>query len=485
MGAFTGWFGLLDFGLSGAVSRYVTLHFAQGDYESCNAYANSSFFLYLRLGVFAFLLALAAAAISPLLVADVQDRWVVPVLLVLNGFAFALDLPLRALGGLINGCMRQDWSALLQLASRVLNALVTTVILWLGGRLIALSLVNLSLLVLFAFAWYRAAQRTLPVFRLDRRFSERGKRRSLLKYGGIAFIGRIAETVLFRLDSFIIAALIAVAAVTHFNIASTLAAYFQIIMTAVTSGLVNWFAHKIHRDEKGVEESLLVSTRFCVLIGGFGLFGLIAWGQPFIQRWMGSPYLDAYPCLVALSIGMFFRGCQQSNLNLLYALAKHHIFAFANVLEGVLTVALALLFARRYGLVGIAAGTALASAIVNGIAFPLACCRSGGIPVLKYYGTILWGLAVVAVAVVLPAWLTRRFVTPDYVTLILVGAASTLVYFPVVLVLGSTASERSRIIQACFNRRTFFAARPVVAAARDTAGAMSRQCPAAEPTDLP
>ena len=86
VGTFTGWFGLLDFGLADAVSRYVTVHFAQRDYESCNGYANSSFFLYLRLGAAAFVVALAAAAVCPFVMTDPRDRWMVPLLLALGAW---------------------------------------------------------------------------------------------------------------------------------------------------------------------------------------------------------------------------------------------------------------------------------------------------------------------------------------------------------------------------------------------------------------
>ena len=329
----------------------------------------------------------------------------------------------------------------------MLNAVASVAVLCAGGRLIALSVCNLCILGLLAFAWYGMARWVLPAFRLDRRSTDKQQTRSLLKFGGIAFAGRIAETILGRLDTFIIAGLIGVAAVSHFNIAITLVCYFQMVMDASTNGLVNWFAHKIHGEGKGVEQSLLVCTRWCVLVGGFGLFGLVAFGQPFIRRWMGAEYLDAYPCLVALSVGIFLRCCQQSNLQLLYAQARHHLFAIANVLESVLTVAFALLLVRRYGLLGIAAGSGIASAIVNGVVFPLACCRAGGIGVAKYYGTLLWGLAAVSVGIVLPAWLAQRVVASNYLTLICLAGALALVYLPVALALGSTSGERARILR--------------------------------------
>lgn len=450
VGTFTGWFGLMDLGLSGAVSRYVTVSFAKRDLEGCNSYANSAFFMYLGLGTIGLVISLAVATVARFVLPSEQDNVVIPVLIVLAGIGFGFDLPLRALAGLINGCMRQDRTSVLHLVGRIARAGTTVVILALGGRLVWLSVGGVLMTAALAVTWWLAARKTLPTFALSWKYVSGTQARSLLSYGGIAFVGRVAEAILFRLDGFVIAYFLALASVAHFSVATTLVSYFKLTMVAFTGWLLQWFTHRSIGRGEDAAKSLLIATRYTAFIGGFCLFGLVAWGASFIERWMGVAYLDAYPALVALSVGMFLRACQLPNLNLLLARAQHHLYVTVNVIEGVINLVLSIVLVRYWGLTGIAVGTMVASIVVNGWLFPVMCCRVTETSVRMYYGTWLRALLVVLIAVSIPWWLAERLCTPYYGRLLLVGAVSAAVYFTVVLAVGSSASERRRLWAACF-----------------------------------
>jgi O-antigen/teichoic acid export membrane protein len=451
VGTFTGWLGLMDLGLSGAVSRYITVSFAKKDLDGCNAYLSSGFYLYLGLGCGGLLVATIAAMLAAVSLSSEKDSVTVPVLIVLAGMAFAIDLPLRAFAGLINGCMRQDLTGFLHLLGRITRACVTVSVLVLGGRLIALSVGGLLATVCVAMTWWSVARSVLPGCQLARRCVSKESLRSLFSFGGVSFVGRVTEACLFRIDGFVIAYFLSVAYVAHYNIATTLVSYFQMTMMAFTGWLLQWFAHKAIGRGEDARESLLIATRYSVFIGAFCLFGLVAWGKPFIERWMGVEYLGAYPCLVALSIAMFLRGCQMPNLNLLLAHARHHLFVSANAVEGVINIACSIVLVQFLGLTGIAVGTMIASVLVNGLLFPFMCCRLTGTSVAAYYGTYLHALAVALIGVSVPWLLASIYSAPYYGRLVVLGAVSTVVYFNIVVVFGSSAAERRRVWAACFS----------------------------------
>lgn len=446
VGSFAGWLGLVDFGLSGAVTRFVAIHFARGDQKESLSYGITAFYLYLALGLLALLLAVLGSLCLPRLLSNDADVPLVRILLILAAISFTIDMPLRALSGLLNGYMRRDITGWLFLLSKVLRAGAIVVILFLGGRLLALSMTSLILTTIVAMLWFVTTKIVIPGFRISPRLFNSSRARSLLNFGGVSFMGQLAEMMISRIDGFVIAWFIAIAAVPHYMIAVTLTAYFSMTMVALTGWLINWFAHKDATSKDAVNESLYLSTRYCVIVGGFCTFGLIAFGRPFIERWMGPDYLDAYPCLVALSIAEFFRAFQRPNMNLLYAKAQHHVFAINKMIEAVLNLILSIALVRGYGILGVALGTMLASIAVNGVLFPMQCCRITQTSSWQYTVTSLHGLSVFALSILVPVWLAISLTKPNYASLVFAGLLSALAYFPFALLLGATRLERKRII---------------------------------------
>ena len=448
IGSFAGWLGLMDFGLSGAVARYVAVHFSQGNPNESYAYATTGFYVYIGLGVVAFVTALTSTLALPWLISDPNDIPLIRTLIIIAGASFAIDLPLRALSGIINGFMRRDVTGWLSLISRIIRAFATVGILLLGGRLIALSRGSLILTIAIGYMWWHATRRIAPTFTLDTKLVSRKRIHTLMSFGGISFVGNLAESIVFRLDGFVIAYFVSIAAVPHYSIAIGLASYFQAVMVALTSWLINWFVHQGTKGKSAIDESLFFCTRACVIVGGFCLFGLIAFGSPFIERWMGTDYLDAYPCLVALSIGEFFRSFQRPNLNLLYAQAKQHIYALSTVAEAILNLILSIILVKKHGILGVAIGTMVASIIVNGVVFPTACCLAMRANFIRYWAAVLHGMATSAVLVVLPIILMNNFAAANYAVLVLMGVISGFLYIPPALVLGMTRNERMQIFAA-------------------------------------
>jgi O-antigen/teichoic acid export membrane protein len=455
IGSLTGWFGFVDLGLSSAVTRYVAVSFAKNNLNECTEYANTAFFAYLAMGAICLAIGCVIAGSLAWSLPNPADATVIPVLLILAAITFAIQLPLRALAGLISGCMRRDRTSLLRLTGRVSLAGVTFLVLSLGGRLMALSVVSMLAAFGSFLIWWKSAKWTLPAFVITPQHVRRDRFRSLLQFGGVAFAGNLTEAVLLRADALIISSFLAIAAVTHFNIAVTLAAIYQTLMVSLTAWLMNWFAHMEQRGREEVSRTLMLATRMTVVAGGFCLFGLTAWGHPFIHRWVGPEYLDVFGSLIALGTAVFFRAIQLPNTNLLYAVARHRQFVVAKVVEGVLNVFLGVLLVQRQGLTGVAVATLTASFIANGLLLSWFSCRISNVPMTKYYLNLLHSLLAVVAAAVLPAFLAYHYATPNYTTLAILGIVSALTYFPLAIVLATSTAERSDIATRLFPRFKF------------------------------
>ncbi|MDR0871407.1 MAG: hypothetical protein LBN39_11510, partial [Planctomycetaceae bacterium] len=109
VGSFTGFYGLLDFGVTSAVSRYLTLAFTKNDTKACNSYASIGFFIFLIMGtIAAFIAFLIAVGNYFTYRKTVDDIGLLALVIIVLGINFMLDFPLRVFSGIITGCLRHD-----------------------------------------------------------------------------------------------------------------------------------------------------------------------------------------------------------------------------------------------------------------------------------------------------------------------------------------------------------------------------------------
>jgi len=465
MGALTGWFALMDFGLSYTVSRFVTKSFSTRDYDECNQYACTGFGLFLMFGSVVFFLSLLFGFGASYCFPEVEDIGLIGAVLILSGAALALDFPLRAFTGISLGTMRHDLVGLASIVSRVAAAVMTFLILVSGGRLIALALGNIVFMLVQIAAYSMIARRSFPQLDLSRKNLRRSHVRSLFHYSVFGFVAQIGNMFIFQISKPVISIMFAFEYVTPFGIAIMFADQFRSLLLAMTNWMVTWLTY-LHA--QGLKDELLKTMRFgfkmCTYISGFIAFGLIAWSEPFITRWMLTPeaidsgdinliyWKDIVPCVVLMALAAAVRSAFEPNVRYLYATVKHHYYAFSTIIEGLLNVNLCIFLALQWGLVGFAWGTLIASVVMRGFVLPIIVCRLMERNILVYYCEMLVFFLIVSVALIVPAFATQLLVAPNYPSLFLVGGISAATYFPAIYLIGFSKEERRKINGYVFRR---------------------------------
>ena len=216
---------------------------------------------------------------------------------------------------------------------------------------------------------------------------------------------------------------------THYRIASFVAMQFIMMIVAIT-GVIQPLFSQLHgeKNPEKIEKVFFLSSKISICITSFVGFGLIAWGSPFIERWMGPAYLDAYPCLVILVAGCIFDLWQSPSVTLLYAISKHRFYALCNVLEGIANLILSLLLVKSFGIVGVALGTFIPMAIIRLIVQPIYVCRVASFSYRKYFWMMGQSLMVVILSLVIPLLITVCYIEPNYSALMQLGLVSFAVY---------------------------------------------------------
>ncbi|HEG43531.1 MAG TPA: hypothetical protein ENH94_05735, partial [Phycisphaerales bacterium] len=87
IGTITGYYGLLDLGLSSALGRFVSRYLGRGDKDEANGYITSAFYVFCAGGIIAFIVTALVAFLCRIMIADPQDAKMFSYALLIAGSA--------------------------------------------------------------------------------------------------------------------------------------------------------------------------------------------------------------------------------------------------------------------------------------------------------------------------------------------------------------------------------------------------------------
>ena len=224
----------------------------------------------------------------------------------------------------------------------------------------------------------------------------------------------------FQVDPLVISGLIGLAAVTHYRVASVFSQQYFLQVLVLSVGILGPVLSRLHGtgNRAQIEAIFFFGTKLSCCISSFICFALIGWGRPFITRWMGPSYSDAYWPLVILALSVLLDVCQRSSVDLLYASFNHRFYTYLNWTEGILNLGFSLVLARPLGIVGVAMGTLIAAFLVRVIVQPWWVCKVSKLHYAHYMRfwarTMVQSIVLTGVAIAVSAWGLR----PSYPLLI-------------------------------------------------------------------
>lgn len=429
VGTFIGYYGLLDFGLSVSVERYIAGAIGAGHKDECNRIFNTAFLIFTGIGLVALLITLILALVSPWFWSNIDDASLFSKVALVLGINMAIALPIRVFSGILVAQLRFDIISLIQFMSLVLRTSLIVLALSLGYKVLGLALVTFLSSIPGSILYVYFANKNLPFLKLKREYWDRGSMKTLLSYSSLTFVANIANQLRFNIDVFVISAFISLSAVTHYRIASLMAQYFMSLMLACMGVFQSLFSQQDGAtDHEAIRETLFFSTKISICLSSFIAFGFIVWGKSFIERWMGPGYLDAYPPLCILVLGFVCDLGQAPSVFLMFATSKHKLYALASSIEGISNVLLSILLVRHYGLIGVALGTFISMAVIRLAIQPVYFCRVTSIKYSEYIYKVSRTIAVVGLSLIIPTIISVRFAAPDYQTLFTLAFISSCIY---------------------------------------------------------
>lgn len=426
----TGYFGLLDFGIRSSIVRYVAKFTAVGDEEQLGRFLTTSIAFYLSVG-FAVLVLTAVGSAYLLVLFRIPPelfrnaRWV----FWLGGLGVALTFPLSVFAGAMEGLQKFTRVQLTFMFVTILRGVAVLIALSQGGGLLALAAITIGTNICGYVVLMWMAYQKLPL-RLILHRPDPHVLRTMLSYGAFAFLIAVAERLRFQSDAIVIGAFLSTTAITFYAVASRLVEYSTYAVRSMAQ-IVTPMSSQFHAtgDRSRLCRLLIAGNRACALVVFPLAVILVVCGRSIIEVWVGSRYVSSYSILILLIVPKSLYLAQSTSTRILLGMGRHRLLASVLLLEGVVNVALSFLLAPRFGLTGVAWGTAIPLACTSILFLPRHLCRQLEVPLSVF----LRRAYVLPLALSLPLagllWLLEsRFPAHSYRTLLWQLACGGLVY---------------------------------------------------------
>ena len=443
--AFMGYYNLMNYGIYAAAARYAAQAIGKGDHDEVNRVAGTGLLLLGLIGVATMAVTAAAAAACPLFIRDPAEAALFRRVLLILGGATAASFPLNMFTGILTANVRYDASAAISIGKTFLVSAGVWAALTHGHGIAALATITAAGNLFVNLASYAACRVQLPYLRALPPRWDGARAREMFDYGWKILVSQIGDVLRFQIDSLVIATFLSATLLTGFSIGVRLVDGFTSLVMSSVGMMVPVFSQYEGRgDYDAMRSALLKVTKATTLLTVFVGYSILFYGRPFILRWMGPGYETSFLVTAILCAAMLVELPQAPGVQLLYGLSKHEPYAFLNVGGALLNVALSLLLVRRFGMYGVALGTALEVFIVKLFIQPRMICRVVNLPVRAFLGEAILATALkAAVPLGLYFWAIRGFVRPDYLNLTLCVGLQTVLFVPTAYFLIISREERA------------------------------------------
>jgi O-antigen/teichoic acid export membrane protein len=402
-----GYYILLDFGLSIAAQRFMTLALANRDEEGANRIFSTALALSGAVALLITLTAIGVAAASAqgLFFDDPAEGQTFALVILLMGIAFALGLPFNVVTGAISARLRYDLLSHVEIAVAILRVVLVLYFLNQSASILMLALVTVGLRQFRSLALLVLLRRVCPFLKPRPRQISRAAAREITNFGFYAFIGNISGMVQTRLDTILISVFLGLKWVTFYDVALRMFEYFGMLLGRAFGIMLPIFTERhAQNDHDGLREAMFLiqrlSTAASVFLGG----GILVCGKDFIMLWMGPEFATSYLPMAILIVGAMIRFMQASLGDFLVATGRYRFSAAMTVFETAINLGLSLLLVQYFGILGVALGTTIATTFSTAVIMPFYVSRQLGISAWAYR----WNQLAIALPVGLlqvPAWL--------------------------------------------------------------------------------
>ena len=436
---------LLDFGFSGAVIKYVAEYRARGELDRARSLVATVLCFYSALGLVFSIASVALAPVIPQIFnLPPEERETATWLVVLMGTGLGLSLPCITSGAVLRGLQRYDIVNLLIVVSTVISTIGTVALLLLGAGVLGLVALNNLIILAMQAPSVWCVHRLAPELRFGWRGARWDQVRKVVSFSSSIFAVQLGGRLQSKTDELVIGALMPIVAVTPYALARRLSELPQLLTDQLLKVLLPLASElDAERDTRRLRLLFLAGTRLTLVLFLPMGCGLMLLAGPALAAWVGRGYEGYAPLVVILTLAALIDTSQWPAASILQGMARHHPLAFAALGSGIANLALSIALLPTFGLVGVALGTLIPTAVeAFGFILPYTL-RHTKVSLRQYLGEVVMPAVMPAVPMIVLLHVMIRALEPtSLLMLALIAGTGVGIYGLGYLALGATRDER-------------------------------------------
>ncbi|VAW87013.1 hypothetical protein MNBD_GAMMA16-584 [hydrothermal vent metagenome] len=449
--AFTGYMCLLDLGVSSAVNRYVARYHAIRDEANVNAIVSTALVIFIVICIIIFLISpFMASLIVNGLNFEENMRDLVYILIIIVSFDVGIFVIGNLFKGLFGGLQRYEVINYMQITSAAYKAIMFYFFLSEGFDLPAMGYISLTANIMMGMGYFILLKRLYPSISISFKFTNKSSARKLFQFGGYTFLAMLANQIIYYSDAFVIGYFMTAAAITYYSIPWSLAEYAKRMCLAISSTYAPAIsAEDSKNDMTSIVEMYISGTKYMIIISNLLTVGIIILGGALIAIWMGPEYKErCETVLLILFVSLFVQGPQLISYSVLKGLAKQKIYSYVSLGVAIVNLALSIVLVQKWGIVGVAIGSAVPQILFHGLFVPLFTLHVLNISVWQYFRkTYLITLLPTVILFLVLVWIDKYFYPEGYLTLILFALISAVIYLVFVYLFSLDGNEKKVCIR--------------------------------------
>lgn len=353
---------MLDFGISAAVTRFISKYNAEKNQESvnnllgfiCKVFIAIDTFFFIVVLFFFFLIDQIYIQLTP---AELNSFKVVYVIAATFSI---ISFPFTALNGILISYEKFKELKLCELLNKVISVLLIILALLFGYGLYALVTVNaISGLVIIVIKLI-IIKRTTSI-KIKFSFVSHDFLKELISYSFWTTVVSISQRFIFNITPTILGAVSSSANIALFGIASILEGYVYTFANVINGLFLPRVSQIVieKRSQENILGLMIKVGRIQLIIIGLIVVGFISVGIDFIKIWLGEEFIAAYSCVVALILPSLIALPQEiANMNI-NAENKVKFQAYVFVIMALINIILSGVLSQCWGAYGASVSIAI------------------------------------------------------------------------------------------------------------------------------
>lgn len=416
---------LLDFGITGAVTKYVAEYRTRGEGEMGRSLIATALWTNTGVGL---LVVVASVLLAPVFTSlfDISpaDRITAIWLFLLAGAGVGITLPCSTTTAVLRGLQRFDLINIIGVTATLITAAATALVLILGGGVIGLAIIGIAVPLLMQLPSIWFIYRIAPELRYGGLGVSRSHLKKLISYSSSIFLMNLGGYLESRTDEIVIGGFLPISAVTPYSLARRLSSLPQMLTEQFLTLLLPMASEIDAKDDSAQLRSLyIISTRVTLALLLPISVVLVILTKPLLTAWVGEAYAE-YSYLVLILIAASVIDTSQWPAGfVLQGMARHHPLAGMTIASGVSNLILSIFLVSRLGLTGVALGTLIPTTIICiGFVTPYAM-RVIGVGVREMYAKVLLPSLLPIIPMSIVMIVLQEVLRPTSILLILLVAA--------------------------------------------------------------